>query len=96
MSGLAAYAVPLGVAVFVLANVGFRIRIGKAFEPYCLVAVAGVAVAGWIGSMLSVLAALGIVTAVMVLLVAYETVTNAEARHELRSQHHGHSAQHAE
>ena len=88
LTGLAGWALPIGIGLFVLAQVAFRLRIGKPASLSCVVAVAALGALGILGQEVSVLVALGLVFSVVAVLVAYETITHAEAREQLRHQHH--------
>jgi low temperature requirement protein LtrA len=98
LTGLAGWALPIGVGIYVLAQIGFRLRIGKPLSVPCLVGVAALVGVGLLGPHLSVVMALALVTLVVAALVTFETVAHAEAREELRHEHHHHDhrAEHAE
>jgi len=88
LTGLAGWALPIGVGLFVVAHIAFRLRIGKVFSISCLVAVVALGILGVVGPTLSVLLALALVTLVMIALVTFETITHAEAREDLRHERH--------
>ena len=88
LHGVGAYALPLGVALYLASQVAFRRRIGKPLSWPLVVTVAAVAAVGSVGSLVPVTVALGLVTLVALGLVAYETVTHLEARDALRHGHH--------
>ena len=94
LSGLAGWALPIGVGLFIVAQIAFRMRIGKPFSVLCLIALVALGVVGLVGPTVPVLVALGLVTLVVAALVAVETITHAAAREELRHEHH-HHAEHA-
>ena len=88
LTGLAGWALPIGIGLFVLAQIAFRLRIGKSLSLPCLVAVAALAIVGLVGPAVPVVVALALVTAVVAALVAFETITHAAEREELRHEHH--------
>jgi low temperature requirement protein LtrA len=90
LAGLAGWALPIGVGLYVLAQVGFRLRIGKPISWPALVAVCGLVAVGLVGPHISVLLTLALVAVVVAALVAFETITHAEAREQLRHEHHQH------
>jgi len=77
-----------GVAVYLLAHLAFRLRnIGSINRPRLTVAVVILLLPLGIGS-LPALAALGVLTAVVLGLIAYEVVRYAEARDKVRHSAH--------
>ncbi|CAN5488798.1 low temperature requirement protein A [soil metagenome] len=90
-SGLAAYVLPWGVALFLLGQVAFRHRIGDAVPLPCLLAVGILVFGGLVMTTLSSLVALAAVTAVMVALVLYEAVARRDHRREVRSAAQAHA-----
>jgi len=83
-SGLAAYVLPWGVALFLVAHVAFRRRMGEPVPVPGLAAAGVLVVGGPLVTLLPALVALAAVAAVMVVLVGYETATQQERREEVR------------
>jgi len=83
-SGLAAYVLPWGVALFLLGHLAFRRRIGDPVPLLCLVAAGVLVFGGLLVTELSTLVALAAVTAVMVVVVGYEAVARRDHRERVR------------
>jgi low temperature requirement protein LtrA len=77
-----------GTALYLLAHIAFRLRnMGTLNTQRLVVAIVLLALIP-VGATLPSLASLGILTAVLVVLVAYETVRFREARHRIRFGEH--------
>jgi low temperature requirement protein LtrA len=88
LHGVAAWALPVGVCLYILGQVAFRHRLGKPVMASAVVAAGLVLVAGVLGTFVPVTVALAFVTAVVAGLVAWETLTHLEVRDALRHEHH--------
>ena len=91
LKGVALIALVGGVGLYLLASVAFAASAGAAVERVRLVVALLLLPLAWAGSALPALAMLGVLTGVMVALVAYESLRDAEARHRLRHED-GHAA----
>jgi low temperature requirement protein LtrA len=88
LTGVGLYALFFGVVVYLLGHVGFEWRTGHRVVVSRMVPAVVLAMLVPVAEQVPALAALGIVAAVMVATVTFETLRYAEHRRELRGSAH--------